>query len=120
MHTLLGIGSESGYPMTANEIKQTMEDYIMQVCGGNIENKIEYIYDSFFVGIDEARSYIHDGYPVILTMTNYETDNYTSGNGEKRKYHTVVAYGYQEDFARFMVHIGWRPNTLEGTQVIIS
>ena len=38
----------------------------------------------------------------------------------KRKYHSVVAYGYNEEDDTFLVHIGWDPGSTDGAQVIVS
>lgn len=116
LHTVLGLSSEEGYPMANAEIKKSMQDYLNGICGKDFAKRVNCISGSLFNTHKNPRKYIDQGYPVILTMTSYKS-SITSG---KQSYHTVVAYGYNKDKDTFLVHIGWKPGSLDGTKVVIS
>lgn len=120
LHTMFGVSGSSGYPMANGEIKKSMQDYLNNNCTSSIKNNVQYLDGCIFYTHQNPRKYIDAGYPTLITMTSYETENYDRNDEQKRKYHTVVAYGYNKEDDTFLVHIGWQPNTTRGTQVIVS
>lgn len=120
LHTLFGLSNSKGYPMANGEIKKSMQDYLNNICTSSIKNNIEYLDGCIFYTHQNPRNYIDAGYPTLITMINYETKNYDRNDEQKRKFHTVVAYGYNKKDDTFLVHMGWHPNSTRGTQVIVS
>lgn len=121
LHTLAGISSDDGYPMANGEINNTLKDYLINICGEDFEDEVTYVDGCLFNTHKNPRKYIKAGYPALITMTSYKTTNYDDDyDGVKMKYHTVVAYGYNEDDDTFLVHMGWKSGTTNGAQVIVS
>ena len=120
LHTLAGFGDdENGYPMANGEINNTVKDYLKIKCGRAFESDIKYM-NGIINTKKNPRKYIKAGYPTILTMTEYKIINNDNYDDMKRKYHSVVAYGYNEEDDTFLVHIGWDPGSTDGAQVIVS
>lgn len=117
LHTILGLDDETGYPMACTEIKLTMRDYLNNKCGSDFEDEVEYVDGSVFFTHANPKKHINSGSPSIITMTSYYIEN--SDDEEKSKYHTVVAYGY-DDNDRFLVHCGWRSGTTTWAKTIVS
>lgn len=120
LHTLAGFGDdENGYPMANGEINNTVKEYLKIKCGRAFESDIKYM-NGIINTKKNPRKYIKAGYPTILTMTEYKIINNDNYDDMKRKYHSVVAYGYNEEDDTFLVHIGWDPGSTDGAQVIVS
>ena len=130
-HTILGMGSEDdGYPMANAEIRKTIDDYIDGEPNPGLDKG--YNYDSEDYALinthSRTRGLIDEGYPVIISMTKYNTSSLvnTSAYGDdlspsstkntsKEKYHSVVVYGYDNN-DRFLVHYGFNNDS----EIIIS
>ena len=130
-HTILGIGSEDdGYPMANAEIRKTIDDYIDGEPNPGLDKG--YNYDSEDSAIinthSRTRGLIDEGYPVIISMTKYNTSSLVNTNAyddalspnstkntSKEKYHSVVVYGYDNN-DRFLVHYGFTNDS----EIIIS
>lgn len=115
LHTMLGIESDSGYPMANGEIKATMKDYLRNKCETGFIDKVDCIDGCIFYTHKNPRKHINSGSPTMITMTKYESSVTT----DKEKWHTVVAYGYDNN-DRFLVHMGWWPGSTSGTKAVIS
>lgn len=120
LHTILGIGGDTGYPMAGFEIKESMKDYIANKCTTSLKNKIKHEYGSLVSTHATPRKHINGGYPTLLVMTSYNQSSLTRNLGEKDKNHVVVAYGYNKANDTFLAHMGWWPGYTTYTSRIIS
>lgn len=118
LHTILGIHGEA-YPMANAEIKKMLNDYLSQICGDDFKKEVDIKSGALFNTHKNPRKYINAGHPTLITMTSFKiTDD--DGILEKSKYHTVVAYGYNEKNDTFLVHAGWDNGVTWSAAMIVS
>lgn len=89
-----------GYPMAEMEIKETIKDYLLSRPKINNEDIVHHS-GSIINTTSKPASYIESDIPVILVLSKYDHQN------EKKGWHTVVAYGYDEEAKTFIVNYGW-------------
>lgn len=92
-----------GYPMAEMEIKDTMKDYLSSRSSIDA-NSITHYSGSIIYTHKKPASYLKQGIPVILVLSKYDHQS------DKKGWHTVVAYKYNEKDDVFTVNYGWGSN----------
>lgn len=101
-------------PMADEELKKTFNDYIADNCP-HLKNSYSIRSGNIVYTHQHPKDYLDLGVPTILVLAKY---NYGSRGNDELKWHDVVAYGYKDD--KFLVHMGWGPNTPTYTEIVIS
>lgn len=119
IHTYLNLNPSvlgiTGYPMEHTAIQATMADYMNSYMGGFPSGTSQ---ACNFASEATIKSILDQGRPLILTYFPNTGDIWEN----IATMHDVIVYGYRETSTgtRYLVHMGWYPDTLNGTHTELS
>lgn len=118
MHTFLGIGSDSGYPMMDGELKETFNDYIDDNCS-SLKNDYDILSGHLFNVNGNVQDAIDEGLPACLVLSSYTIENPPiEEDKDYKKAHVAIAYGYRDN--RYLVHFGAGRGTTDYTEIVLA